>query len=96
MTAYLTPPDILIYLRASLPTLIEQIKRRGREYEMNIDKDYLSRLNDSYERWIEEYNLGRKIIIDTDNLDFVHREKDFETVITIIEKHLSLDLKLFT
>lgn len=96
MTAYLTPPDILIYLRASIPTLIAQIKRRGREYEMNIDKDYLSRLNDSYERWIEEYNLGKKIIIDTDNLDFVHSEKDFDTVITTIEKQLSLDLKLFT
>lgn len=96
MTAYLIPPDILIYLRASIPTLIAQIKRRGREYEMNIDKDYLSRLNDSYERWIEEYNLGKKIIIDTDNLDFVHSEKDFDTVITTIEKQLSLDLKLFT
>ncbi|MGB9697647.1 MAG: deoxynucleoside kinase [Ignavibacteria bacterium] len=96
MTAYLTPPDILIYLRASIPTLIAQIRKRGREYEMNIDKDYLSRLNDSYEQWIEKYDLGKKIIIDTDNLDFVHSEKDFDTVITIIEKQLSLDLKLFT
>lgn len=96
MTAYLTPPDILIYLRASLPTLIAQIRKRGREYEMNIDKDYLSRLNDTYERWIEEYTLGKKIIINTDNLDFVHSEKDFNTVITIIERQLSLDLKLFT
>jgi deoxyadenosine/deoxycytidine kinase len=96
MTAYLAPPDILIYLRASIPTLISQIRKRGREYEMNIDKNYLSRLNESYEQWIENYNLGKKIIIDTDNLDFVHSEKDFETVISTIEKQLSLDLKLFT
>jgi len=96
MTAYLSPPDILIYLRASIPTLISQIRKRGREYEMNIDKNYLSRLNESYEQWIENYNLGKKIIIDTDNLDFVHSEKDFETVISTIEKQLSLDLKLFT
>jgi deoxyadenosine/deoxycytidine kinase len=96
MTAYLAPPDILIYLRASIPTLISQIRKRGREFEMNIDKNYLSRLNESYEQWIENYNLGKKIIIDTDNLDFVHSEKDFETVISTIEKQLSLDLKLFT
>jgi len=96
MTAYLAPPDILIYLRASIPTLISQIRKRGRVYEMNIDKNYLSRLNESYEQWIENYNLGKKIIIDTDNLDFVHSEKDFETVISTIEKQLSLDLKLFT
>jgi len=96
MTAFLSPPDILIYLRASIPTLISQIRKRGREYEMNIDKNYLSRLNESYEQWIENYNLGKKIIIDTDNLDFVHSEKDFETVISTIEKQLSLDLKLFT
>ena len=72
LTTNLVPqPDVLIYLRASIPTLVAQIKRRGRAYEMNIDEQYLSRLNEKYEAWINEIYKGRVLIIDKDVDDFV-------------------------
>ena len=72
LTTNLIPqPDVLIYLRASIPTLVAQIKRRGRAYEMNIDEQYLSRLNEKYENWINNIYIGRVLIIDKDVDDFV-------------------------
>ena len=72
LTTNLIPqPDVLIYLRASIPTLVAQIKRRGRAYETNIDEQYLSRLNDKYEAWINNIYKGRVLIIDKDVDDFV-------------------------
>ena len=72
LTTNLIPePDVLIYLRASIPTLVAQIKRRGRAYEMNIDEQYLSRLNEKYEEWINNIYKGRVLIIDKDVDDFV-------------------------
>ena len=72
LTTNLVPqPDVLIYLRASIPTLVAQIKRRGRAYEMNIDEQYLSRLNEKYEAWINDIYKGRVLIIDKDVDDFV-------------------------
>ena len=72
LTTNLIPqPDVLIYLRASIPTLVSQIKRRGRAYEMNIDEQYLSRLNEKYEVWINDIYKGRVLIIDKDVDDFV-------------------------
>ena len=72
LTTNLIPqPDVLIYLRASIPTLITQIKRRGRDYEMNIDEDYLRRLNEKYEHWINDIYRGRLLVIDKDVDDFV-------------------------
>ena len=72
LTTSLVPkPDVLIYLRASIPTLVAQIKRRGRAYEMNIDEQYLSRLNEKYENWINKIYKGRVLIIDKDVDDFV-------------------------
>ncbi len=72
LTTNLIPqPDVLIYLRASIPTLVAQIKRRGRAYEMNIDEQYLSRLNEKYEQWINNIYKGRVLIIDKDVDDFV-------------------------
>ena len=72
LTTNLIPqPDVLIYLRASIPTLIAQIKRRGRDYEMNIDEDYLRRLNEKYEHWINDIYRGRLLVIDKDVDDFV-------------------------
>ena len=72
LTTNLIPqPDVLIYLRASIPTLVAQIKRRGRAYEMNIDEQYLSRLNERYEDWINNIYKGRVLIIDKDVDDFV-------------------------
>ncbi len=67
----LPKPDVLIYLKASVPTLISQIKMRGREYEQNIDEDYLNRLNDKYNHWIENIYEGRVLVVDKDTDDFV-------------------------
>ena len=64
-------PDVLIYLKASVPTLISQIKMRGREYEQNIDQEYLERLNDKYNHWIDNIYEGRILVIDKDVEDFV-------------------------
>ena len=84
LTTHLIPkPDVLIYLRASIPTLVEQIKRRGRVYEMNIDESYLSRLNDKYEHWINNVYQGEVLIIDKDTEDFV---MDAGVVDTICER----------
>ena len=75
LTTNLIPePDVLIYLRASIPTLVTQIKRRGRAYEMNIDEEYLSRLNEKYEYWINNIYKGKVLIIDKDVDDFVADE----------------------
>lgn len=67
----LPKPDVLIYLKASVPTLISQIKMRGREYEQNIDEEYLNRLNDKYNYWIEHIYEGRVLVVDKDVDDFV-------------------------
>lgn len=67
----LPKPDVLIYLKASVPTLISQIKMRGRDYEQNIDEEYLGRLNDKYNHWIENIYEGRVLVVDKDVDDFV-------------------------
>ena len=71
MTTLIPKPDLLIYLKASVPTLISQIRRRGRAYEMNIDEQYLRRLNDRYDDWIENIYRGEVLVIDKDREDFV-------------------------
>ena len=71
MAATVRKPDLLIYLKASVPTLISQIRRRGRAYEMNIDEQYLRRLNDRYDDWIEHIYRGEVLVIDKDREDFV-------------------------
>lgn len=81
MTSFLKPPDLIIYLRASVDTLIHQIKLRGRTFEQNIPREYLERLNKYYENWITRYDLGELLILETDELDFVNDEKDFEKVV---------------
>lgn len=70
-TGLIPKPDVLIYLRASIPTLVSQIKRRGREYEMNIDEGYLNRLNEKYEYWINNIYDGKLLVVDKDVDDFV-------------------------
>jgi deoxyadenosine/deoxycytidine kinase len=69
--ALLPKPDVLIYLKASVPTLISQIKMRGRDYEQNIDEEYLGRLNEKYNYWIENIYEGRVLVVDKDVDDFV-------------------------
>jgi deoxyadenosine/deoxycytidine kinase len=87
MVHYLQPPDLLIYLRAEVPTLVRQIQRRGRNYENTIRIEYLERLNSLYEDWIDRYE-HEKLIIDTDNLDFVNNEEDLGQVIGLVEQRL--------
>ncbi|MBO5894019.1 MAG: deoxynucleoside kinase [Alistipes sp.] len=87
LTTHLIPkPDVLIYLRASIPTLVEQIKRRGRAYEMNIDEEYLSRLNDKYEYWINNVYQGEVLIIDKDTDDFVVDSRVVDSICDRLEK----------
>ena len=70
MTELIQPPDLLIYLRASVPTLVNQIQKRGREYEESIRIDYLKLLNERHEAWIDKYTSGKLLIISADNTDF--------------------------
>ena len=88
MTSYLRPPSLLVYLRASVPTLIGHIQSRGREYESTIRIDYLERLQKHYEDWIERYDEGPKLIVDVDELDFVNDDDDRRDVVSRIESRL--------
>lgn len=87
MSDYLRPPDLLIYLKAQVPTLVRQIQQRGRAYENTIRIDYLERLNGLYEDWIDRYPHP-KLIIETDSLDFVNNKEHLGQVITLIEQRL--------
>ncbi|SMO74747.1 deoxynucleoside kinase [Gracilimonas mengyeensis] len=87
MSYYLRPPDLLIYLRAQVPTLVRQIQQRGRDYENTIRIEYLERLNNLYEDWIGRYP-HEKLIIDTDDLDFVNNKEDLGKVIELIEQRM--------
>ncbi|UGU17230.1 deoxynucleoside kinase [Sinomicrobium kalidii] len=83
------PPDLLIYLRSSIPNLVSQIHKRGREYENSISIDYLSRLNERYEAWAAQYNKGKFLIIDVDKLNFVDSPEDLGDVIQKIDAELN-------
>ena len=96
MTYYLKPPDLLVYLKADVRTLINQIKMRGRDFEKNIDIKYLEELNRSYDEWISNYKHGLNLTVNTDDIDFVHSENDLNFVLNSIEKELHIELKLFT
>ncbi|MDR2223285.1 MAG: deoxynucleoside kinase [Flavobacteriaceae bacterium] len=82
-------PDLLIYLRSSVPNLVGQIHKRGRDYENSISIDYLSRLNERYEGWIQEYDKGKLLIVDVDNLDFVDNPEDLGNIITRIDGEIN-------
>ena len=88
MTAYIQPPDLLIYLKASIPTLVDHIQTRGREYEGSISIDYLKKLNERYENWINQYTFGRLLIISTDDLDFVNKQEDLGSIIQSVRTQL--------
>lgn len=81
-------PDLIIYLRSSIPNLVNQIHKRGREYENSISIDYLSRLNERYEAWVHNYDKGKLLIIDVDNLNFVDDPEDLGNVINRIDAEL--------
>lgn len=88
MTSFLKIPTLLVYLRASVPTLVRQIQLRGRDYEANISIDYLEKLNNLYEDWIERYDKGPKLIIETDDLDFVNNQEDLGHILNLIDQRL--------
>ncbi len=81
MESFVTPPDLLIYLRASVPKLVSQIQKRGRDYEEAIRLDYLTRLNERYEAWISTYDKGPLLIIDVDDMDFQANKEDLGKII---------------
>ena len=89
MEKLVTPPDLLIYLRASIETLVGQIHKRGRDYENSISIDYLSRLNERYEAWITKYSKGKLLIIDVDNLNFVDNQEDLSSIIERIDAQIN-------
>jgi len=88
MEKLVSPPDLLIYLRANIQTLVGQIHNRGREYENTISIDYLSRLNERYEAWITTYTKGKLLIVDIDNLNIVDRPEDLGVIIDKIDAQL--------
>lgn len=85
MDTFIQPPDLLIYLRASVPTLVKQIQKRGRDYEEGIRLDYLKRLNERYEAWISTYDKGKLLIIDVDNNNFSSNAEDLGIIINKID-----------
>jgi deoxyadenosine/deoxycytidine kinase len=88
MNHFIHPPDLLIYLQASVPALVEQIQQRGRDYEESIRLDYLKMLNKKYEKWIKGYKLGKLLIINIDNLDFKDNPEDLSMIINKINAEL--------
>ena len=82
------PPDLLIYLNASVPTLVGQIQKRGREYEENIRLDYLKRLNEYYNKWIDTYKEGPLLVINVDKNKFAEKEEDFGEIISKVDGQL--------
>ena len=89
MTSYIKPPELLVYLKASVPTLVNNIQRRGREYETGIRLDYLSKLNEKYQKWISGYKLGKLLVIDKDVIDFANNVEDMATVVQLIEREIN-------
>lgn len=88
MDEFLSPPDLLIYLRASVPALVENIQKRGRDYEEAIRLDYLTRLNERYEAWISTYEKGKLLVIDVDNNRFHENTEDLGKIIQSIDAEL--------
>ena len=87
MMSMVSPPDLLIYLKCSVPHLVAQIQKRGRDYEQSMSLEYLSGLNERYEKWISEYK-GRLLVIDADQLDFENRPEDFALITDKIDAEL--------
>ena len=88
MSSFIKPPDLLIYLKSSVPNLVNQIQRRGREYEASIRIDYLKKLEERYETWIGKYKLGKLLIINVDDINFEDSAEDLGMVIEKIQAEI--------
>jgi len=88
MESFVKAPDLLIYLRSEIPNLVDQIHKRGRDYENSISIDYLSRLNERYEAWTQTYKKGKILVIDVDGLDFVKNKEDLKIIIDKVDDSL--------
>ncbi len=88
MENLISPPDLLIYLRADISTLVRQIHKRGRDYENTISIDYLSKLNDRYENFIKDYTKGKLLIVDVNEMNYLHNPEDLGTIIDKIDAQL--------
>lgn len=88
MNSFVQAPDLLVYLRASIPTLVDQIQMRGRSYENNIRLDYLKRLNERYEAWIQGYTNGKLLIIDSNDIDFIKNKSDLSMIIDKVDANI--------
>lgn len=82
-------PDLLIYLKAGIPKLVDQIQKRGRDYEENIRLDYLKRLNAYYDKWIADYKDGPLLVVEVDNMDFAENEEDFAKIVSKINAQIN-------
>jgi deoxyadenosine/deoxycytidine kinase len=89
MKGFVSAPDLLIYLRAEIPTLVKQIAKRGRDYEAEMSIDYLQKLNKKYDKWINGYSEGKLLVIDVNGLDFVSNPEDFGFVLERIDAELN-------
>lgn len=88
MASFIQPPDLLIYLRADVPTLVRNIQKRGRDYEASIRLDYLKSLNERYENWINNYTEGKLLIFDVDNINFQENAEDLGKIIEGVQANL--------
>jgi deoxyadenosine/deoxycytidine kinase len=89
MVKFVKPPDLLIYLRADIPKLVEQIQKRGRDYEYAIRLDYLKTLNEHYEEWINSYADGKLLIVDVNNMNFKDNTEDFSFIVNKIDLEIN-------
>ena len=89
MKDFVSAPDLLIYLKSDVPNLVKKIYKRGRDYEASISIDYLSKLNEKYEKWIGSYQEGKLLVIEVDELDFVERPEDFGIILEKIDAELN-------
>ncbi|MGQ1785376.1 MULTISPECIES: deoxynucleoside kinase [unclassified Saccharicrinis] len=89
MSSLVQAPDLLIYLRASVPKLVEQIQSRGRDYESGIRLDYLKRLNERYEAWVEQYTQGKLLIVNVDEYNFIKNKTDLSSIIDKVDTHVN-------
>lgn len=88
ISAFLPPPNLIIYLRSSVETLLSRIEQRGREFEQDIDPDYVARLNVLYKQWIDDWTACPVLVVDMDKLDFQHNSTDFEQIVRDIQGQL--------